>query len=108
MLKRIKELREIAGMSQKALADSIGVSQQSINKYENHNIEPDIETLKQIASLFNTSIDYITEHTDIISRIEKTTPSDLNDAELIIISNYRKLTKTQQSLVAKIILSYLK
>ena len=36
-------------LTQKGLADAIGVSQQSINKYENHNIEPDIETLMRIA-----------------------------------------------------------
>ena len=45
MLVNLKKLREEASVSQKALAEAVGVSQQSINKYENHNIEPDIETL---------------------------------------------------------------
>lgn len=49
MLENLKKLREEAGITQKGLADAIGVSQQSINKYENHNIEPDIETLMRIA-----------------------------------------------------------
>ena len=44
MLTNLKKLREDASISQKALADAIGVSQQSVNKYEIHNIEPDIET----------------------------------------------------------------
>lgn len=52
MLENLKLLRSTAGISQKTLADSIGVSQQSINKYENHNIEPDIATLSRIADFF--------------------------------------------------------
>lgn len=55
----MKKLRIKHKISQKQLADVIGVSQQSINKYENHNIEPDIDTLKSLANYFNTSIDYL-------------------------------------------------
>lgn len=65
MLKNLKKLRAEAGISQARLAEAIGVSQQAINKYENHNIEPDIETLVQIADYFNTSVDYLVSHTDI-------------------------------------------
>ncbi len=46
MIKNLKALRKEYNISQQQLANIIGVSQQSINKYENHNVEPDIETLK--------------------------------------------------------------
>ena len=59
MIKNLKILRNKYNISQQQLANVIGVSQQSINKYENHNIEPDIETLKAIATFFNTTIDYL-------------------------------------------------
>lgn len=59
MVENLKKLRNKFNISQQQLADVIGVSQQSINKYENHNIEPDIETLKNMATFFNTSIDYL-------------------------------------------------
>ncbi|MGN0530228.1 MAG: helix-turn-helix transcriptional regulator [Eubacterium sp.] len=59
MVANLKKLRNEFNISQQQLADVIGVSQQSINKYENHNIEPDIETLKNMAKFFNTSIDYL-------------------------------------------------
>ena len=52
MLKNLKLLREEAGLSQKQLGDRIGVSQQSINKYENHATEPDIATLKSLPTVF--------------------------------------------------------
>lgn len=59
MIKNLKALRKEYNISQQQLANIIGVSQQSINKYENHNIEPDIETLKAIATFFNTTIDFL-------------------------------------------------
>lgn len=59
MVKNLKKLRAEYGISQQQLADVIGVSQQSINKFENHNVEPDIETLGAMADYFNVSIDYL-------------------------------------------------
>lgn len=52
MIQNLKILRNKKGISQQKLADAIGVSQQSINKYENHKIEPDIDTLIKIADFF--------------------------------------------------------
>ena len=59
MIKNLKALRKEYNISQQQLANIIGVSPQSINKYENHNVEPDIETLKAIATFFNTTIDFL-------------------------------------------------
>ncbi|MBR6473989.1 MAG: helix-turn-helix transcriptional regulator, partial [Lachnospiraceae bacterium] len=36
MIKNLKSLRKEKGISQKSLGEVIGVSQQSINKYENY------------------------------------------------------------------------
>ena len=49
MIKNLRLLREKHGVSQQKLAEAIGLTQQSINKYENHKIEPDIATLMLIA-----------------------------------------------------------
>ena len=59
MLINLKQLRKSKGVSQQQLADVIGVSQQSINKYENHNVEPDIRTLISIAEYFDTTVDFV-------------------------------------------------
>ena len=53
MLPNLKLLRQKRGISQQKLADALGVSQQSINHYENHKIEPDIATLIKIADYFD-------------------------------------------------------
>ena len=64
MVENLKLLRQEHGVSQRELAEAVGVSQQSINKYENHAIEPDIATLIALADYFDVSIDYILERTD--------------------------------------------
>ena len=106
MLENLRTLRESAAISQKQLAEAIGVSQQSINKYENHNIEPDIGTLIHIADYFDTSVDYLIGHTSIRRKVENVTAYELNVEESILVDRYRKLTKKQRACVITIIDSY--
>lgn len=51
------ELRKIHNMSQEELADKIGVSRQTLSKYETGESLPDIEKCKLIADAFGVSID---------------------------------------------------
>ena len=103
MLPNLKKLRQERGISQQRLADAIGLSQQSINHYENHEIEPDIHTLAQIADFFETSIDYVVGHTDIRHRIEPTSAYHLNEDEGDVITKYRTLTPRERACVAQVI-----
>lgn len=61
---RLKQLREQKNMLQKDLAEILNNTQQTISLYESGKREPDYETLKNIASYFNVSIDYLLGHTD--------------------------------------------
>lgn len=108
MLENLRALRDHAGISQKQLAETIGVSQQSINKYENHNIEPDIETMIRIADYFDTSVDYLIGHSHIRRKCENVTQCDLNDQELLMMNQFRKLSKEKKLCVAMLVESYLK
>ena len=51
------ELRKLNGMSQDELADRIGVSRQTVSKYETGESLPDIEKCKRIAEVFPVSVD---------------------------------------------------
>ena len=51
------ELRKLNGMSQDELADIIGVSRQTVSKYETGESLPDIEKCKRIAEVFSVSMD---------------------------------------------------
>ena len=50
-------LRKINGYSQDELADKIGVTRQTLSKYETGESLPDIERCKQLAEIFGVSMD---------------------------------------------------
>lgn len=106
MVENLKKLRNKKGVSQQKLADAIGVSQQSINKYENHKIEPDIQTLMKLADYFETSVDYLIGHSDIDHVMEALSGYDLNEDEASLIDNYRKLSKKQKESIRLIVENY--
>lgn len=109
MLSRIKQLRQEQGLSQRGLAERLGISQQSINKYENHNIEPDIAALRQIADVFSVSIDYLVERTDerqpVLMLPEDENPLSVSECRLV--SEYRQLTPDERMSIDLVIRNYL-
>ena len=89
MLKNLRQLRIREGLSQKRLAEIINVSQQSINKYENHEVEPTLETLCLLADHFGTTLDFLADRTNLESKAEKISSPDLSSEEINLIKNYR-------------------
>lgn len=108
MLPNLKKLRAEYGISQQRLADAIHVSQQSINKYENHNIEPEFEILIRMADYFNTSVDYLIGHTDERRKVEHTEPWHLNKEEEEVIVHYRTLSDDEKNCVGVVINTLMK
>lgn len=106
-MKNLKVLRTKNKLSQQKLADILHVSQQSVYKYENNITTPDIDTLKQMADFFETSIDYLVGYTDIDHKIEPIYKESLNANERLLIEHYRHLTPKQRTLVQAITDSYL-
>lgn len=106
MVKNLKLLRQSAGVSQQKIADAIMVSQQSINKYENHNVEPDIETLIKIANYFDVSVDYLIGRNEIKEVAGELNLSDLSEQERMLIKKFSALTDKQRECVMTVIESY--
>lgn len=63
-MERIKIARQKKGISQKALADSLGVTQQAVSYYENGSRLPDDEVLSAISDILNVPPQYLTEETN--------------------------------------------
>lgn len=55
----IATLRKEKGMTQEALANALGVTNQAVSKWESEQSCPDIALLPSIADLFGVSIDYL-------------------------------------------------
>ena len=104
MIARLKELRKQKGTSQQQLAEFLGISQQSVNKYENHGIEPDIWTLITLADYFETSVDYLVGHTDVNCVLES---ESLSQEENALLNDWRRLTKQQQESILLVVRNYL-
>lgn len=107
-MERLKLLRKQHNLTQQQLADILHVSQQSIHKYEHDITTPDLDTLKNMANYFNTSVDYILGVTDIPHKIEPVTNTMLNQAELELVETYRTVSTTQRDLLESLISEFLK
>ena len=91
-MKNLKKLRIERNLSQQKLAEKFQLSQQAIYKYENNLAEPDIQTLKNFASFFHTSIDYLVDYTpDMVSSCENAS-SELTPDEVHLVHLYRRLS----------------
>ena len=68
MYKRIRDLREDSDLTQKKVADFLGMSQTGYSKYETG--ENDIPTaiLIKLARYYETSVDYLLGETDVKKR----------------------------------------
>lgn len=101
-MRRIKELRKEKSMNQIALGMELNFSQKIISEYENGKVEPSITTLKKLASIFNTSVDYIIEYTDIRNRLTKLHNRNFRTRNVNFSTNFvvcQKISKTLLSVL---------
>lgn len=53
----IKNFRSENSLTQKDLAEKLHVTAQAVSRWENNEVEPDLDTIKEMASIFNVSIE---------------------------------------------------
>jgi transcriptional regulator with XRE-family HTH domain len=63
---KLKRLREDAGLTQARLADKLSVSRQAVTKWESDKGLPDIENLKRLSALLDTSVDSLLDGSDAL------------------------------------------
>ena len=95
---RLAEIRKEKGVSQKFLADYLGISPGNLCEWEKGRIEPSIDFLNKIADFFDISIDYLVGREDdlgikgyepVKERISATEPLSGEEADLL--KDFRKL-----------------
>lgn len=87
---KIKELRANIGLSQAELAEKLGKNQTAIGKYERGDLEPNIETLKALSSIFGVSVGYIIGAEDDFGNVE-VSGEILSQEEKDLVKCYRAL-----------------
>lgn len=63
-MENLKKIREKRNINQLKIAMDIGITQESISKYETGNAFPSKEILIKLADYLNCSIDYLLNRTD--------------------------------------------
>lgn len=62
---KIYEMRKAQGLSQEQLAEKLGVSRQSVSKWESGESMPELERLVEISKFFNISTDYLLKESEV-------------------------------------------
>ena len=83
MLNNLIKLRKERKLTQKEVADMLGVATSTYSYWETDKNEPDIHSLKLLADYFNVTIDYLLD-------IERTTSNDFERTCTVLISNADK------------------
>ena len=64
---KLRYLREHQELSQKDVADKLGIARTTYNRYETGQHEPDLKTLKALAALFHVTTNYLLEADELES-----------------------------------------
>lgn len=76
---RLKEIRIGKGLTQRQVAESIGITEQSFQRYERGTVKPGLDILVALSNFFDVTIDYLVGKSDLpdYSSSEDTTPFPL-------------------------------
>lgn len=96
---RVAELRKEQGITQVQMAETLGVSQQTVNSYEVARRRIPVSALPTLAQLLDTSVD------ELLGTAKKTTSKKRGpDSKLQQqIEQIRQLPRTQQTFVSKML-----
>lgn len=90
---RLRKLRKKNNMTQKDLADHIGVDRATIAGYETKGKEPAYEKLEKLANFFNVSIDYLLGRSEESQSANEIKKAISDDPELV--SAWEEISKRE-------------
>ncbi|MDE6123914.1 MAG: helix-turn-helix domain-containing protein [Eubacterium sp.] len=98
----IAELRKGQGLTQKELADRIGVSDKAVSRWENGKNYPDIEIMQSLGEIFNVSVSELLQG----ERLEKEEVISVSEQNVVKTVKKNKLLKiTMIAVIAALIVS---
>lgn len=105
---RIYELRTSNNMSQGDLANELGVSRQSVSKWETGQSIPDVDRIVNISKIFDVTVDYLVNDSHDIEKEQSNTGSiqrdDLLEDSVLTRKKYYYYNETRTKIISLIIL----
>lgn len=80
-------LRKNKGLSQEKLASDIGVARYTISDWENERTQPDNDSLLDLATYFNVTVDYLLGRTAVRSELDLSKIQDARYIKELLIEN---------------------
>lgn len=93
---KLKEILEEKEISQKDFAATLNMAPTTLNGYIKNNRQPDFETMKNIASALNVSIDFLLDYSN-------NNDIKLSVQELSLILKTRKMNNYQKDIIYELI-----
>jgi transcriptional regulator with XRE-family HTH domain len=92
MLENLSELRKKRKWSQQETADQLGIAKSTYAGYESGYREPSLQSLSQIADLFETTVDFILgrtneeqDHIEVTTLLKEPDPRLLIDGKILSV-----------------------
>ena len=98
---RIQELRINSGLTQKQLAEKIGVKNYIIGNWEQGRTEPSVKDLIDLSNIFECSIDYLLGRENDFGQIVLTANLSYDVSE--VIGLYSNLTDNKKKIVTALL-----
>lgn len=95
----LKVAREHKGMSQKDVAEKIGVAKSTYSLYESGNREPNVQTIKKISDVLSTSADRLLgleEEPQVDTLAAHFDGNEFTDDEMTEIINFVEFVKNKR------------
>lgn len=83
---KIYELRKKNGLSQEALAESLGVSRQSVSKWETGEATPEVNKLLSLSKLFGVTTDYLLNDETEEENVSETAKNEMPSSDFEVTS----------------------
>jgi transcriptional regulator with XRE-family HTH domain len=103
---RIRELRTKKGLSQKALAEHLGIRGATLSRYENDKRAYQWDSLVRLADVLDTSVDYLLGRTNVSAAIHRLiSDGDGSGGDIPFFEAYSRLTPGDQNLMMERLLT---
>lgn len=93
---RLRQARERSGLNQIQVMQKTTINNKTLSRYENGGSEPDLDTLKILAELYEVSVDFL------LGRNKKQR-EEIDELRKELIEEFKKLSKEDQEYVVGLI-----